>query len=354
MTLTPKSLSIMRKLLFLCLLFFVIESPELQADKIPGIPANSSSTPIQSDQSLNNPVISATPQLLQSLQQGNAVDILKNKVEGQVDKTSEGWLKNLLSTKQGVTEISLQGITSSSPVWSFLLLRPVTESKDLKNNTFIQTSIFREDGRTTLNLGYGYRRLAFDDKVLLGTNLFYDHEFPYNHQRMSVGGEVRTTVGEINVNAYRGVSDWKTIGTGVEEKALGGYDTELSIALPYIPSAHFRYKHFIWNGVDGVSDLLGNTFSLTGTLYEGLSLEAGYTDYSSGYQDYNKGTSESFARLSYNISIGSKPTKREPKPYIISTPYSLDSMVDHRFEKVRRENRIIKTTKSFDVTTSGR
>jgi hypothetical protein len=296
-------------------------------------------TPLEAEQLLLN-----SSQLAISLQQGNTEAVLKNDVSNLVDKTSEGWLRNLLSTKQGVTEISFQGITGDNPVWSFLFLRPLTESRDLKNNTFFQGSVFREDGRTTLNAGYGYRRLVNDKKVLVGTNIFYDHEFPYNHQRMSVGCEIRTTVGEINANLYKGLSGWKNVDNNIAEKALGGYDTEIALAFPYIPSAQFRYKHFNWIGVENTPDLKGNTFSITATISNGLSVEAGYTDYLNGYADYNKDSVERFVKVAYSIGIGAK--KAASKPRISNSAYAFESMVDKRFDKVRRENRIIKARRS--------
>lgn len=289
-----------------------------------------------------------------SLKQGNTSDLLSNKAKGFAEKSSESYLQNLLSTDKGVTEISLQGATNLSPTWSFLFVRPVTESNDLNDNTFFQGSVFRQDGRTTLNAGYGYRRLVGDQKVLLGTNVFYDHEFPYHHQRMSIGGEVRTTVGEINANWYKGLTDWKSIGTSLEEKALGGYDAEVALAVPYIPSAHMRYKNFRWTGVESFSDLKGNTFSLTGTIYQGLSLELGYTSFTSGYNTYVNGSNEKYIKVSYNVTIGS--VNKANRPRIANSAYSFDSMVDKRFEKVRRENRIIKAVRSkgdFSVTVSG-
>jgi len=298
-------------------------------------------------------MLALVPELASSIEQGTTAEVLKSEAGSLADRASESWLTNLLSTRQGVTEISITGITSSEPVWSFMFLRPVTESRDLRDNTFIQSSLFREGGRTTFNLGYGYRRMVCDEKVLLGTNIFFDHEFPYDHQRMSVGGELRTTVGEINTNLYRALTKWKDVGGNMEERALGGYDAEVALAVPYIPSAHMRFKHFCWNGEDNIEDVKGNTFSLTGSLYEGLSVEAGYTDYNSGT---NEGRSfERFLTLAYNFSFGGNDVNRATKPHTISTPYTFESMVDRRFEKVRRENRIMKARRnaSFNVTVTG-
>jgi len=310
-------------------------------------------SPVHAAAPLEEHMLALVPELARSVEQGTTAEVLGSEAGSLADRTAQGWFTNLLSTRQGVTEISITGITSNEPVWSFLFLRPVTESLDLRDNTFVQSSVFREGGRTTLNLGYGYRRMAFDEKVLFGTNIFYDYEFPYDHQRMSVGGEIRTTVGEVNSNLYRALTKWKDVGGNMEERALGGYDVEVGLAVPYVPSAQMRFKHFCWNGEDNIEDLKGNTFSLTGSLYEGLSVEAGYTDYNSGT---NEGRSfERFLTVGYNVSFGGNDVNSATKPRLLSTPYVFESMVDRRFEKVRRENRIMKARRnaSFAVTVTG-
>ena len=95
-------------------------------------------------------------------------------------------------------------------------------------------SAFYQDNRTTLNAGLGYRRLAFDNTLMLGVNAFYDHEFPYDHGRTSLGFEARTTMGEINANKYWATTKDKVGKQGFTERALDGYDIEGGIALPYM------------------------------------------------------------------------------------------------------------------------
>lgn len=276
----------------------------------------------------------------------SAVATAKDYVGGKIDEKARGFLKNLLSADRGLTEISVQGIAHGKPLWDILLLRPVTESMD--SNTFVQGSLNRSGNRTTLNLGYGYRRLFNQDTVLLGANTFYDYEFPYDHQRMSIGGELRTSVGEVNANIYSGLSGWQSGADNLEEKALSGHDVEFAIALPYIPTAHLRAKAFSWNGVDGATDLKGSTYSLTGTLLPGLSIEAGRTDYSGSTRDAN------FIKLAYTLG-GDGNQKTASVPRVTNVPWALTSMADRRFDKVRRENRIIKATRTstFAVTVSG-
>ena len=82
-------------------------------------------------------------------------------------------------------------------------MAPLSDESDIENTLFTQVSAFYTDNRTTLNAGLGYRRLVSDNTLMLGVNAFYDHEFPYDHGRYSMGLEARSTVGEINANMYQ-------------------------------------------------------------------------------------------------------------------------------------------------------
>ena len=270
-----------------------------------------------------------------------------NQITDCANQATRQWLNNLLATDRGVTEISGNFVSSNLPSWGILLVRPLTESADKKHTTFFQGSVFVQGDRTTTNYGLGYRQLVADKKVLLGVNAFFDYEFPYANQRTSIGGEIRTTVGELNVNYYQGVSGWVTASNGMLEKALGGYDAELAIALPYIPSAHVRAKAFRWFGVEGLDDVYGYQYSLTGAIGYGFGIEAGSTIYSSGQPTNN------FMKLTW--TIGGDRSQNQKQFKFRDTAYALESMEDRRFEKVRRENTIVKAQKAsdFKITVTG-
>lgn len=277
----------------------------------------------------------------------NGTDGLKLVMSSELDRLAENSFKKFFTNSSGVTEVSIQGMSGSTPTYNILLLRPITEQPEKLINSFLQTSLFYQDNRSTYNLGYGLRSLFFEKKLLAGANVFYDHEFPYNHQRMSLGGELRTTAGEVNANYYNGLSNWKRTKEGLDEKALGGYDLEVGIALPYINTAHIRVKTFKWNGYEGGNDVKGQTYSLTGQIYSGLSIEAGRTHFNNQEEDTN------FVKISYNIPLG--VAKKASTPLTnYNSPYTLDSMDNRIFEKVRRENKIIKQVgRNFNIKLSG-
>lgn len=221
-----------------------------------------------------------------------------------------------------------------------LIVAPLSDPKDVKNTFFTQDSIYHKDGRTTVNLGLGYRRLEMDNKLMLGINAFYDREFPYDNSRTSLGLEARTTVGEVNFNQYWGMSGWKNAANSYQEKSLGGTDLELGLPLPYMNWAKAYGRGFIWRGVDGASDLKGHDVSLRAQvpILPGLAIEGGRRNFNGNTPD------ENFLRVSYNLMDmnAAKPSQ----PWFSEKAYSLDSMESRRYDKVRLENLIIKQKRS--------
>lgn len=266
---------------------------------------------------------------------GDLVEDIKQSVAHKIDGYVESGISNSLSN----TEVTIEGITDDKPTISILTTQPIHESEDLLNTIFGQASLFHYDGRQTINLGLGYRRMSDDEHWLYGVNGFYDHEFPYDHQRSSIGFEARSSVIDFNTNKYFGLSDWRSGENGNNEKALDGYDIEVGMGIPYMPNGKIFHKQFEWNAENGVSDMEGNTTSLLlsgDILFPDLSVEIGATDYRN--QEDNK-----FIRLTYSHTPDSTPKMR---PLFSSTMYRFASMKEHRLDKVRRQNKIIKQKSS--------
>ena len=249
-----------------------------------------------------------------------------SKVDASVEQEVSSWLSN--------AEVSISGICKGKPSFGILTVQPFYESDDLTDTVFGQFSLFGNNGRTTLNAGSGYRYMTPDENWLFGINAFYDHEFPYDHQRMSVGLEARSSVIEFNANQYYAISGWKTGENSLDEHALDGNDMEVGFTLPYLPGSKLYYKAFEWDTLNGLTPVKGKTTSLefSGDIIPGLTLELGSTD-------FDVREDREFVKLSYTLE--SKPTN---KPFVSSTAYEMKSMKDERLKKVRRENKIVKQT----------
>ncbi len=276
------------------------------------------------------------------------VDSLKTQGINLLSNEAVGVSKSFLQKYFPTVELWLGLGDPSKPTSGLLVVAPLSDPKDVKNTLFTQGSVYYFDNRTTVNLGLGYRRLEMDNKLLLGVNGFYDHEFPYDHGRTSVGLEARTTAGEVNFNQYWGVTGWRMGKSNYEERALGGTDLEVGVPLPYMNWAKVYVRGFIWDSVDGVKDVKGNDVSFRAQvpILPGLAIEAGHRTYTT-MQD------EDFLRVTYNVMDfnAAKPTQ----PWFSDSAYQLASMEDRRYEKVRRENLIIKQKRNgrFSVTVRG-
>jgi adhesin/invasin len=255
-----------------------------------------------------------------------------------------GIAKSFLQKYFPTVELQLDMFDYNKTQSGLLIVAPLSDPKDIKNTFFTQDSIYHKDGRTTVNLGLGYRRLEMDNKLMLGVNAFYDHEFPYNNTRTSIGLEARTTVGEVNFNQYWGVSGWKNAANSYQEKSLGGTDLELGVPLPYMNWAKAYGRGFIWYGVDGANDLKGTDVSLRAAppILPGLAIEGGRRTYAGSTPD------ENFLRISYNLM--DMNTAKPSQPWFSERAYQLSSMEDRRYDKVRRENLIIKQKRNQSFT----
>ena len=229
---------------------------------------------------------------------GNLEGAQNQIIEAATDQ-GVGFTKSFLETYFPTVELSVDTQGGQKPTSGILIVAPLSDESDIQNTVFTQLSAFYQDNRTTLNVGLGYRRLAFDNTLMLGVNAFYDHEFPYDHGRYSVGLEARSTVGEINANMYQAITKWKTGKNGQEERALDGWDIEAGLPLPYMNWATVFVKRYKWDAVEGAKDAKGNDAQLRAyvPLLPGLEIQAGRT-----FKDDEKDSNYFIA--TYNITEG--------------------------------------------------
>ena len=267
-----------------------------------------------------------------------------DQVKSTVNSEGIGVAKSFLQKYFPTVELQLDMFDHKKTTSGILIIAPLSNPNDTKNTFFTQNSVYHRDNRTTVNLGLGYRRLEMDNKVMLGANGFYDYEFPYGNRRTSIGLEARTTVGEVNFNQYWGASNWMNAANSYQEKSLGGTDVEVGVPFPYMNWAKVYGRGFIWRGADGANDLKGTDISLRAQLpiLSGLAIEGGRRTYTNATPD------ENFLKISYNLTDMSK--SNPSIPWFTSKAYSLESMESQRYDKVRRENMIMKQVRSTEAS----
>ena len=267
----------------------------------------------------------------------HAADI-KNKFMNNFNSYLNDSLGQLFPT----SEVSLGSGTTNEVTGSILVVKPLSDINDNENILFTQGSLFlSDDSRETLNLGIGKRKLVNNNTLLIGANLFYDHELDYDHQRASVGIEAISSVGSFRLNQYYGLSGWTTGLDNVQEKALNGQDIEVGAPLPYLPWTNFSYRSFQWDGASGAADLKGDEISLEAKLPIGLNIEVGKRS--------NDGVTEDneFLKLTWTCC-----NKNQEEISISDTAYNLTSVADQKFAKVERQNLIVKQ-KEMSLTVIG-
>ena len=262
----------------------------------------------------------------------NAED-LKNKLTGKFTSNLNQYLNESLGEMFPTAEVGLTSGKTQKVKGHILVVKPLSDINDKENILFTQGSIYFSDGnRETLNLGIGKRKLLNNDTLMLGANLFYDHELDYDHQRASLGIEAISSVASLRANQYYGLSGWETGVGGTQEKALYGNDIELGAPLPYLPWTNFYLRSFNWEGASGAADLKGDEMSLEAKLPFGLNVEVGKRSNDGNTKD----------RKFLNLTWTCCNKKDEPNFGISDKAYNLTSVADQRFQKVRRQNLIVK------------
>lgn len=245
--------------------------------------------------------------------------------EGAMEKIPD-WMKRV--------EFEGSFAADGKPAYSVMTVQPISDNG---NSVFFNQSrvAYSTDGRTTANVGVGYRQLTNDEKILMGVNAFYDHQFPYGHQRSSYGAELRSSAFEVNGNYYVANSGWRDAGTIFEERAMDGRDIEIGAQVPYLPWAWGFVQNFYYDGKAG-DDIQGMKYSLRLRPFENIEFEGGHTS--------NDETSDNnFIMARYRIGFN------EPKSvsavrrsgWVSSRAFETgESMMDRKLEKVRRSNEI--------------
>ena len=255
--------------------------------------------------------------------------LLSNAFSKIIDSNSEDspeWLKR--------TEFEQQLNNNGKPQFSVTTVQPIYNSG--KNYILNQSRVaYGNDGRTTGNLGVGYRYLGSENKAIYGVNYFYDFEGPYGHQRSGLGAEAKSSAFEISTNYYHPHTGWRDADTIYEERALKGYDLELGSQVPYISWAWAYIKGYQYESeLNKSENITGAQYSLRLRPFENIELE-------SGYNNSNEGNPQNFAMLRYRIGFNNPNTITKKKSIFSNKAFEYgEDMQDRIYDKIRRTNNI--------------
>ncbi len=249
-------------------------------------------------------------------------------------KDAPEWLKNV--------EFEVGANENNVPRWSVLGVIPLFESEDLQNTVFAQVSQqrYRYLGvdRDVTNVGLGYRRLLFDNTVLVGVNGFFDYGWEYHHQRASVGAEAKWAGLDFGTNYYMRGSGRHTVdNAGSFEEVLDGHDIRLAMQVPFVPWARVHGRRYWWQTSFSSEDIKGWEVGVEMDLHQNLQLEAGLVG-DNFIEDANN--NEGYVKLRFTVDLGERPVALSSE-WVSANPWLMRDMSEYRLDKVRRENRII-------------
>jgi len=193
---------------------------------------------------------------------------------------------------------------------------------------FNQTSFNNHDGDQTINIGLGTRKLFNNNKIILGSNIFYDHQFNDRHKRSGAGVEAISSVFDLRGNYYNALSGRRTTSEGGIERAMDGWDTQMDYHLPIKQDVSVFLNAFEFENPEKNSD-----FKVTGNKM-GLNARLGHFLIEAGYMDDNLENDSYFASIKFVIDLGQE--KIQNSKNFLEYEY-----VGHKlYEPVKRENKI--------------
>jgi len=207
----------------------------------------------------------------------------------------------------------------------------VTEIFNIYSDTgtiFNQTSLNTHDNDTTINIGFGIRKLLNDNKVLIGSNVFYDHQFDDGHKRSGAGAEAVSSIFDLRGNLYNAITQTITTKDG-SETALDGWDAQVDYHLP------IKYDVNIFlNAFKFESPTDGSTYEEYGNKF-GANAKLGNFQIEGGYQNDNQINDKYFGSIKYVVNIG-----EDNKSSTLKSAISLTDVSDKLYQPVKRENKI--------------
>lgn len=215
--------------------------------------------------------------------------------------------------------------------------------RETKNGfLFNQGSVIDFNGRTTVNLGVGYRNINKAQTVITGINVFYDYELDAKHRRAGAGVEWLTSLAEFRYNLYNAQTKTR-LYDGVNETALNGSDVKLTAKLPYLYDSDVYYRQAKWK--EGSYKSTQKEWGLTAEIIPNVVLGL-------SRQKADSRKQKTIASLFYSVPLGGDSERlREIKDGSWSA--GLVPIRNQLYRPVQRENRIMKKAMRLGVVVSG-
>ena len=261
-----------------------------------------------------------------------ATDKLSSFKDGKINALSNQISENLSSFAQEHFEnmkyldFNINAQEYLKPTFSIM---SVNEIMKIDSGTiFNQTSINTHDSDETINIGFGVRKLLNDNTLLLGANVFYDHQLTESHKRSGAGVEAITSIFDVRANYYNAISGRRTNAGGTIERALDGWDLRGDYHLPIDQDVNLFISAFEFENPETIS-----AYKETGNKL-GMDAKLGNFVLEGGYMDDNQANDAYFGSIKYVVNFGSDNQNNDSKSK------SLTDVSDQLYQPVKRENKI--------------
>jgi adhesin/invasin len=261
-----------------------------------------------------------------------ATDKLSSFKDGKINALSNQISENLSSFAQEHFEnmkyldFNINAQEYLKPTFSIM---SVNEIMKIDSGTiFNQTSINTHDSDETINIGFGVRKLLNDNTLLLGANVFYDHQLTESHKRSGAGVEAITSIFDVRANYYNAISGRRTNAGGTIERALDGWDLRGDYHLPIDQDVNLFISAFEFENPETIS-----AYKETGNKL-GMDAKLGNFVLEGGYMNDNQANDAYFGSIKYVVNFGSDNQNNDSKSK------SLTDVSDQLYQPVKRENKI--------------
>ena len=262
------------------------------------------------------------------------------------DKFSE-FISNLIPG-EGVTESSIEldgHDLSKDPEINILAVRDIDYSEF--SNLFTQFGITSQTignyGREILNLGFGLRNLNQEKSLMYGLNVFLDNDFEAQHNRASIGFELKGSMLDFTANRYQALNGHQEYN-GVQEQVLSGHTFNLASQIPYSPWAKINWQNYTWDNEKSAENTEGNTLAIETYVTPSLQLIA--------KKDFSDNTGVDDEK-SYTLVYVYPPIEANSMLDGFSgLAFEKENMENKLREKVRRENNLTVEIQGAVVVTS--
>ena len=262
----------------------------------------------------------------------------KNKISSKIDQgvsTLSGKISENITSfaannfeKVKYLDFEINAQEYLKPTFSIMSVTEIFKIYSDTGTIFNQTSLNTHDNDETINIGFGIRKLLNDNKVLIGSNVFYDHQFDDGHKRAGAGAEAISSIFDLRGNYYNAITQAIATKDG-SETALDGWDAQVDYHLP------IKYDVNIFlNAFKFESPTAGSTFEETGNKF-GANAKLGNFLIEGGYQNDNQINDKYFGSVKYVVNFGEDNQSSTPKSAI-----SLTDISDKLYQPVKRENKI--------------